>query len=392
MKQPIPKKIEENNPTFSYQYFNTLLIDGSNLLEICFAGYKKTSSEGREIGGIVQFLIQVKILLKKANFRYVYVMWDSDCRSGQLRYNLNSDYKANRDKTFNEEDISDYMKEVNARISYMQNKIFKKSSKTESEKENFHWQREILINALDEIGIRQCLFEETEADDFIGYYVTHKRPEERIVIFSNDRDLSQLIQKSELNPDKDDVILAIKPSKSDIKFINTKNHKEEMGYHYENIVLKKMICGDSSDNIKGIKGVGEKTLFTNFPQFLERKVTLEEVINGAQLINEGRVINKQKPLKWAENIVNKVTEGAPGDKIYEINEQIIDLRNPLMPEDAKELIESMMYAPLDPEGRSFENFYKILVENNIDDFKDESRFSDFFLEYKILANRELLNK
>ena len=63
MAQPIPKKIQTNNPTFSLQPFNTLLIDGSNLLEICFAAHKKTSSDGKEIGGIVQFLLQVKLLL-----------------------------------------------------------------------------------------------------------------------------------------------------------------------------------------------------------------------------------------------------------------------------------------------------------------------------------------
>ena len=41
MTQPIPKKIQANNPTFTLQPFNTLLIDGSNLLEICFAAHKK---------------------------------------------------------------------------------------------------------------------------------------------------------------------------------------------------------------------------------------------------------------------------------------------------------------------------------------------------------------
>mgnify|MGYP006380795905 CR=1 FL=1 len=55
--------------------------------------------------------------------------------------------------------------------------------KTESEKENFHWQREIIIQCLDELFVRQCLCDETEADDFIAYYVQHKKPEENIVIF-----------------------------------------------------------------------------------------------------------------------------------------------------------------------------------------------------------------
>lgn len=395
MSQPIPKKIKEKNPEIGIKPFNTLLIDGSSLLELVFSASKKTSSDGKEIGAIFAFLLQLKILLKKGNFRYVYCFWDGD-NSGQLRYDLNSDYKANRDKNYTDNNLSDYMKEVNNRISYMQKKIYgemnKKPSKTEEEKENFHWQREVLIECLDELFIRQCLYDETEADDFIAYYVNHKKPEENIVIFSNDRDLSQLIQKSSLNPDKDDVILAIKKPEVGIQFINSRNHTEIMGYNYQNVALKKIICGDVSDNIKGIKGVGEKTLFDNFPGFKTKKMTLEEVIDGAKTINEQRASEKKKPLKWAENIINRVTDGAQGDKIYEINEKIIDLRNPLMPEEAKELIDSMMYAPMDADGRSLQNLYNILLEYNIDDLKDENRFGNFFTEFKFLIDKEINNK
>ena len=394
MSQPIPKKIKEKNPEIGIKPFNTLLIDGSSLLELVFSASKKTSSDGKEIGAIFAFLLQLKILLKKGNFRYVYCFWDGD-NSGQLRYDLNSDYKANRDKNYTDNNLSDYMKEVNNRISYMQKKIYgemnKKPSKTEEEKENFHWQREVLIECLDELFIRQCLYDETEADDFIAYYVNHKKPEENIVIFSNDRDLSQLIQKSSLNPEKDDVILAIKKPEVGIQFINSRNHTEIMGYNYQNVALKKIICGDVSDNIKGIKGVGEKTLFDNFPGFKTKKMTLEEVIDGAKTINEQRASEKKKPLKWAENIINRVTDGAQGDKIYEINEKIINLRNPLMPEEAKELLDGMMYAPMDAEGRSLQNLYNILLEYNIDDLKDEDRFGNFFTEFKFLIDKEKRN-
>lgn len=390
MSQPIPKKIKENNPNIGVKSFNTLLVDGSNLLELSFSASKKTSSSGKEIGGIFAFLLQMKILLQKGNFRYVYVFWDGE-RSGQLRYELNTDYKANRDKTFDDVNLSDYMKAVNARIDAMQKKIYKKSQRTETEKENFHWQREIIIQCLDELFVRQCLCDETEADDFIAYYVQHKKPEENIVIFSNDRDLSQLIHKSEMYEGKDDVILAIKPQKADIRFINTRNHTDIIGYDYRNVALKKIICGDASDNIKGIKGVGEKTLFDNFPEFKTREVTLNEVIDKAKQINEDRKIQKKKPLKWAENIVNKVTDGVQGENVYEINKKIIDLKNPLMPDDAKELLDNMMYAPIDSEDRSLLNLYNILTTNDIDDLKDETVFGKFFIEFNFLIDKEKKN-
>jgi hypothetical protein len=65
MSQPIPKKIKENNPNIGVKSFNTLLVDGSNLLELSFSASKKTSSSGKEIGGIFAFLLQMKILLQE---------------------------------------------------------------------------------------------------------------------------------------------------------------------------------------------------------------------------------------------------------------------------------------------------------------------------------------
>lgn len=384
MPQPIPKRIRENKPELCRKKFNTLLIDGSNILELSSLGDNTVSSDGKPIGGVFQFFLQLKVLLQKGNFRYVYVFWDGK-NSGQLRYNLNRDYKANRDKDFEEEGLSDYMKEVNKRVKFMQNKFFKKEDpiklqEKQKHKEIFYWQRDIIMQMLEELFVRQCVCEETEADDFIGYYVSRKKPNEKIVIVSNDRDLTQLIAE--------DVIVYVQSLKA---FVNTKNHTDIMGYNYQNVVLKKMICGDTSDNIKGIKGVGEKTLLTNFDEIKKRKVTLEEVIEKAKSINEERVKNKKKPLKWAENIVNRVTDGCQGEKIYEINEKIIDLKKPLMSTEAKELLESIMYAPIDPTDRNMENLYNIIIEYNIDKLKDPTTFGNFFSEFMYLIDKEKKN-
>lgn len=375
--QPIPKRIIEAKPEMAVKKFNTLLIDGSNLLEVCFAANKTLSSTGEEIGAIFSFLLQIKILLKKGNFKYIYCFWDGN-QSGVLRNEQCIDYKANRTKTYNDANLSDYMKAVNARVRQMQNKLYKRKEKTDDEKASFFRQREVIINCLDELFIRQLEADGTEADDFIGYYVSHKKPEERIVIVSNDRDLTQLISE--------DVIVYVQSMKD---FVNTKNHLQKMGYDYHNVLLKKMICGDSSDNIKGIKGVGETTLLTNFPEFKEREVTLKEVIEKARLINEERSQEKKKPLKWAENIVNSVTEGCQGERVYEINRKIIDLKDPLMPKEAKELLNDFMYAPLDPEGRSFDNLYRILSEAGVDELKDEGVFGRFFSDFNYQIDSEM---
>jgi hypothetical protein len=63
MPQPIPKKIKENKPELCVQKFNTLLIDGSNILELSSLADNTISCNGKPIGGIFQFLLQIKMLL-----------------------------------------------------------------------------------------------------------------------------------------------------------------------------------------------------------------------------------------------------------------------------------------------------------------------------------------
>ena len=172
MPQPIPKKIKEIKPNADVKPFTTLLIDGSNILELSSSADHTFSSNGMDYGGIFQFLLQIKMMLQKGNFRYVYVMWDAES-SGQLRHNIYSEYKANRDKDFDEVGLSPYMQEVNKKIKSMQNYFFKKRdpvkiAERKRHKDLFYWQRDVIMECLEELFIRQCLCDYTEADGFIG--------------------------------------------------------------------------------------------------------------------------------------------------------------------------------------------------------------------------------
>ena len=82
MSQPIPKKVKQNNPDFGMKTFNTLLVDGSNILELSSLGDRTISSNGKQIGGIFQFLLQIKLLLAKANFLDIPVYVDALCCAG----------------------------------------------------------------------------------------------------------------------------------------------------------------------------------------------------------------------------------------------------------------------------------------------------------------------
>ena len=93
-RQPVRKIIRETQgDKLSESPIYTLLIDGTNLLKICFAD-TKINTNGEHIGGVFQFLLQMKLLLNKRDWDYVYVFFDDEY-SGVLRYEIYNEYKAN---------------------------------------------------------------------------------------------------------------------------------------------------------------------------------------------------------------------------------------------------------------------------------------------------------
>ena len=185
------------------------------------------------------------------------------------------------------------------------------------------------------------------------------------MIVSSDKDLTQLIT---------DTVIVYNPRLKD--FITKDNAVEKLDILPENIVLEKVICGDVSDNIKGVKGVGNDTLIKLFPQIKTEKIDLEFIITHSKMLLEERKAAKKKPLKSLENIVNGVTDGCQGDNLYEINQKIIDLSNPLLTDEAKETMDEEFYAPIDVTDRNFKNIYNIVTENKINDILDESKFGN----------------
>ena len=387
MAQPVRKSIIESHPELDGQPIYTLIVDGTNLMKIAMID-PKINNEGIHYGGVFQFLLQLKILLQKKDFDYVYVFFDDE-DSGILRYEIYNDYKANRDKNYaqHSDGLSDYMKAFNANLKAMQQAIYGKKTKKYKdsetldkervEKENFIREREILMKYFNELYIRWMFDDKTEGDDLIAYYVLNKKPNDRVVIVSADEDLTQLLS---------DTVCIYNPRLK--KFVSNKNFKEIRGYIHENVVIKKILCGDTSDNIRNIDGVSEKRLFELIPEIKERPITIKEIKERAQQEIEERKKNKKKPLKWHENIVNGVSKRNYNGDFYEINNKIINLSTPLLTDDAREELESMMYTPMDPDGRSFNNLYQYIVEDNIADLLNSDRFSTFFSTFKSLIDKE----
>lgn len=400
MGQPVRQSIKESHPELAAKPFYTLIIDGNNLLRQCMAD-TKANAEGIHYGGIFQFFLQIKLMMKDLRYDYVYVVFD-DTDSGILRYQLYNDYKANRDKNYAKHlmadgEESDYWKRLNRTLKGMERAIYSKKKKkrdedlTDEERaereerrrkkeivdENFERERNIIMLYCVEMSIRVLFDDRTEGDDFIAYYVNHKRPEERVVIVSTDNDLTQLI-----SPTVNVYNRMLK------KYLKPTNFKAIKGYPVENVVLRKILCGDTSDNIGNIKGLSETRLMELMPEIAERPVTIEEVKERAKEKIDERINEKKKPIQWHENIINGVSNKTYDGDFYEINRKIIDLSHPLLTKSAEEDIEAMMYAPLDPEGRSFDNLYNMVVRDGIEGLIDVNSFSSFFVPFKELADRE----
>ena len=391
MPQPIKRKIQETHPEMIQEKpFYTLLVDGNSLLFSCMAD-PKVNSDGIHYGGVFQFLLQLKIMMSKREFDYIYVFFDNEF-SGVLRWQIYPQYKANRDKHYENYGASDYMKAVNAKVHSMMSYFNQKNGTAKKNNDrkksdwdkfidaNFDRERDILCKYFNELYIRWNIDEVTEGDDQIAYYCLHKKPNEKIYIISADMDLAQLLA--------DDI--CIYNQKGGLKkFITNKNFYENFGYDYRNVLVKKVFTGDSSDNIGNISLLSEDGFFKLMPEAKKREITIEEVKDRAQKLIDERISEKKKPLKLHENIVNGVSNKEYAGDFYEINKKIIDLKHPLLSDEAKEEMDAMMHAPQDPEGRSFKNLSAMIREDNIEELMGDTKFASFFAPFKSFADREI---
>ena len=113
---------------------------------------------------------------------------------GVMRWNLYEDYKANRGKNYGKaKNLTEYDKLYDEYTRAIVVNANKKKGVELSYDEKFDEQKVIVQQILEELCIRQHEFDDVEGDDIISYYVKNRRDNEKIVIASSDRDLTQLI-------------------------------------------------------------------------------------------------------------------------------------------------------------------------------------------------------
>ena len=119
--------------------------------------------------------------------------------------------------------------------------------------DNLRAQMQAIIESVGVFDIPVFMKENFEADDIIGTIATKaKALGHKAYILTGDQDSFQLI-------DKDGFIRVLIPYKNELIEYDTQKVFDKLNVYPEQIIDYKALRGDVSDNIPGVKGIGEKT-------------------------------------------------------------------------------------------------------------------------------------
>ncbi|MDD3000632.1 MAG: DNA polymerase I [Candidatus Riflebacteria bacterium] len=195
-----------------------LLIDGNNIVfraYYAFQNQRLKTSAGLQTGALFGFIRMITKVLKERSPKLVAVAFDTT--SNTFRKKLYPLYKAKRKPV----------------------------------PEDLLLQLPLAHKATEALGIKIMTNDNFEADDLIGSAAKKLAEKYDVEIITGDRDLLQLID------DKITVELCQK-GVSETKPINTEVFYEEYKFMPKGIIELKALMGDTSDNIPGVKGIGEK--------------------------------------------------------------------------------------------------------------------------------------
>lgn len=131
----------------------------------------------------------------------------------------------------------------------------------EKQEDELYDQIPIIQEVLDAFGVPNLFLDGYEADDIIGTLVTNaKKKELQSVIVTGDLDSLQLV-------DNFTKVYAPKRGIGDAILYDPAAVKARYGIEPDQIIDMKALKGDSSDNIKGVAGIGEKTAVSLLQQF-----------------------------------------------------------------------------------------------------------------------------
>jgi 5'-3' exonuclease len=148
----------------------------------------------------------------------------------------------------------------------------------------------------------------------------------------------------------------------------------------------KILTGDKSDNIEGIYLLGEKTLVKFFPEILEKEVSYTDILKKAEdLLKENKDNQTLKNL-----LTGKTKSGIFEQEFFQVNEQIVDLSNPLLTDEDKKEITEIVNEKLEQDGRSYRNIIKYMVEDGLFKYlpKGDDAWTYFLKPFMKLTRKE----
>ena len=201
--------------------------------------------DGTPTGGVFGFSVLALEILKKYNPDYVVVAWDKSKTNIRSRLAIYPEYKAGR------KPMPEDMRE---QIPYLQRLL-----------DAFGW------------PLLEC--DDYEADDIMAGLSdqAHAKNIDTILI-SSDQDLLQLANDNT-------TVVMLKKGLSNLKEYSRKSFEQEYGFTPEQFIDFKAIKGDSSDNIPGVRGIGDKgatTLMHEYGSLDEVYAHIDEIKGATQ--------------------------------------------------------------------------------------------------------------
>ena len=234
-----------------------VLIDGNNLIfrsyyATAYRGELLTNSKGLPTNAIYAYVQMLIKIIAEEKPTHIMVAFD---KGKTFRHESYDDYKGGRNET---------PSELKQQIPYAK-QITRAMGITIEELENY------------------------EADDIIGTY--SKKIETEVLLVSSDRDLLQLI-----SPNVKMKLLKMK----DFIYYDEKSFYEDYGIKPIEVIDLKALMGDSSDNIKGVTGIGEKTALKLIKEYHTIDNLYKNIDNLKGKIKENLLNDKESAYKSLE--------------------------------------------------------------------------------------------
>jgi len=203
-----------------------LIIDFLNTFIRSFSANPAINDDGVHIGGIIGFLKSIRYTLARIKPTRCIIVFDGK-GGAKKRQKIYPEYKHKR------------------KVKHKLNRNVDWGTVALDEKQSMAMQVNRLVLYLERLPLTLISIDGTEADDVIAYIAKQLLTDSKIIISSTDKDFYQLIN---------DRINIWSPIKK-IEYTKEKIF-EEYGIPAHNFLTYRILEGDISDNIKGIKGAG----------------------------------------------------------------------------------------------------------------------------------------